>query len=70
MERSSEDKCSVVLDCLSIDFKAAVSTSVLSKRWKYCWTRVRKSVFKVRVIQSNVELQNFVKIVDSVLSRT
>ncbi|KAL9680191.1 hypothetical protein QQ045_018069 [Rhodiola kirilowii] len=32
-----------ILDCLSI--KDAVATSVLSSKWRYCWTGLRKLVF-------------------------
>ncbi|CAM8947343.1 unnamed protein product [Rhodiola kirilowii] len=32
-----------ILDCLNI--KDAVSTSILSNKWRYCWTGLRKLVF-------------------------
>lgn len=60
-----------ILDLLSDEIGTVVRTSVLSKRWKSCWTRVKKLNFYMDVIEAYTKQTELDvgSIVDSVLSK-
>uniref|UniRef100_A0A7N0VHC6 F-box domain-containing protein n=1 Tax=Kalanchoe fedtschenkoi TaxID=63787 RepID=A0A7N0VHC6_KALFE len=58
-----------ILDCLSLH--DVVRTSVLSTRWRHCWTRVRKLVFDLDFFEKYIETGNSAvgSVIESILSR-